>query len=364
MPQSRTQSIGGMEFLDLALDDAVGNGPRFLSARLIPARGLMLLQTRARLADGREIDVLAAPPPAEAARVLDGGPGDFMGNAAFSFGAAVLAPYANRIRGTYSAHDRTVTTRIGGRELRLPANGGGKAAGAEQYAIHGLILASAAAPVRVEQEADAISASGRIEAGDFGVGWPSATLLELRWTLRSDELSLQVTARNIGEEALPIGIGWHPYFALPSGAREQARMRVPARSRIVVNDYDEVLPTGVIEPVGGTRFDFRAAGGAQLGGAYLDDCFVDLERNAAGETVSEVVDPAGGHGVRITASSPEVSAIQTFAPPDRALIVIEPQFNWANPYGSEWGPGRDTGMALIEPGGAIEYRVRLEVFMP
>ena len=62
--------------------------------------------------------------------------------------------------------------------------------------------------------------------------------------------------------------------------------------------------------------------------------------------------------------SPQISAIQTYAPPDRAFVVIEPQFNWANPYGGEWGSGRDTGMALLQPGEAVEYCVRLKLFTP
>jgi hypothetical protein len=40
--------------------------------------------------------------------------------------------------------------------------------------------------------------------------------------------------------------------------------------------------------------------------------------------------------------------------------VLEPQFNWIDPCGSEW-TGRDTGMAVLDPGAAVTYRVRVEV---
>ncbi len=42
-------------------------------------------------------------------------------------------------------------------------------------------------------------------------------------------------------------------------------------------------------------------------------------------------------------------------------MVIEPQFNLADPYGTEWA-GRDTGMTLLPPGAAATYEVRVEPF--
>ena len=356
------KTVNGLDLLELAL--APSDQPGFSGAQLLPTRGLMLLQLRARLPDGRMVDILAAPSPAEAARALDGGPADLDGNASFAFGAAILAPYANRIRGTPLAGGHRIATRVAGHPVELPANGGGTSPGAERYAIHGLILATPVADLATTAEPDHAGATARIAAGDFGVGWPSATTLEISWDLRRDALTLRVTARNVGDAPLPIGLGWHPYFALPSGRREQARLRIPARARLPVDDYDSVLPTGAVVPVAGTSFDFRAPGGVALGDRYLDDCFVELDPTPAGDTVCEVLDPAGGHGIRITASGPRIRAVQTFAPPDRPIVVVEPQFNWADPYGTVWSPGRDTGMATLHPGEATDYAVRLELLTP
>ena len=355
---------GELEFVDVRLEHAHARDPVFVSASFIPDRALMLFQARAQFPDGREFDVLAAPSRSEAAKALDGGPQDVMGNASFSFGAALLAPYANRIRGKYSAESRTIETLIGGRQLRLPANGGGNEPGAEKYAIHGLILARPAEEVQVEGGKTVALVSGRIRAGDFGVQWPSATDIQIRWELRPDALSVHLTVQNVGNEDLPIGVGWHPYFALPSAMRQQARLHVPARSRVVVNNYDDVLPTGEISAVAATRFDFRAAGGAALGDQYLDDCFVDLEKSSSGETICQLIDPAARYGLRIRSLSPEISAIQTFTRPDRPFVVIEPQFNWADPYGPEWGQDRRTGMVVLRPMQKVEYAVVLEMFTP
>jgi galactose mutarotase-like enzyme len=347
------------EFVDLSVESIPGM-PSFTSARLIPARALMLLHARARLTNGKEIDVIWAPEPGAAMAAFDGGADDFMGNASFSFGAIVLAPYANRVRGRYLPEDHSIETRVGDRIIRLPANGGGKKPNAEKYAIHGLILQDRAEVLY----RDETHVSGLIRAGDFGHGWPSKTELTVQWGLTPTELSLRVRAQNVGTEDLPIGLGWHPYFAIPSGERAQAQMRLPARSRIVVNNYDEVLPTGELCPVVDTRFDFRAEGGRPLGPDDLDDCFVDLDKDDCGSTVCELTDPAARYGLRISSPSPEISAIQTFTDITRPFVVIEPQFNWANPFGNEWGPNPRTGMVMLKPGTCVEYCVNLQLFDP
>ncbi len=200
-----------LEIIDLVAPPAPGAG--FLAASLIPSRALMLWRLRARLADGREVEVIHAPARSALPGLLDGGAADFQGNASFSFGGAVLAPFANRIRGRYDAATRSIETVVAGRRLRLPTNGGGTAPGAERTAIHGYILATPISALKMQPG----SASGVIEAGDFGVGWPSATRLTITWALSAAALTLRVEARNTGAEPTPMGLGWHPYFALPSG---------------------------------------------------------------------------------------------------------------------------------------------------
>jgi len=347
--------IGGAPVVTLRAPDAPADGPAFLEAQVLPGRGMMLLQAKLRLPCGQVVDALHAPAPAEAAGALDGGPDDFAGNKSFSFGGAILAPYANRIRGRPLEGAREIETTVADRTVRLPRNWGGKAAGAEQYAMHGLILD---AEVPFEQPA-ADRVTGALDAGDFGGRWPGRLHLTFEWRLRAGALALTVAARNAGDAPAPVGLGWHPYFALPSGDRRQTRLRLPAAARVEVNDYDEVLPTGRLSPLTGTAYDFSA--GAPLGELYLDDCFTDLRREA-GEAGLEIADPAAGLGLRIASPSPAVKAFQVYAPPDQPFVVAEPQFNLADPFGREWPEGLDTGMARLEPGGSVSYEVRVSAF--
>jgi galactose mutarotase-like enzyme len=348
-------TIGGRPIVTLSAEHAPASGPAILQAEVLPGRGMMLLQARVRLASGKLVDALHAPQPAEAAKALDGGPDDFNGDKSFSFGGAVLAPYANRIRGRPLSEAREIETQVAGRTVRLPRNWGGKAKGAEQYAMHGLIL-DAEVPFR-QPAPDRVA--GRLDAGDFGGRWPGRLAFEFEWRLAGGGLELSVTARNTGDEPAPLGLGWHPYFALPSGDRRQARLRLAAGARAEVNDYDEVLPTGRLLPVAGSAYDFSGPDGAALGETYLDDCFTDLPR-PHGRISVDVIDPAADYALQIVSHCPQVKAVQVYAPPDQAFVVVEPQFNLADPFGREWPPGVDTGMARLQPGESLTYDVRVD----
>jgi aldose 1-epimerase len=348
----------------ITLQAPAGPDLSFVSAEILPGRGMTTLQVRARVPGLGEVDVIASPPLAEAlARFEASSRETFPGNESYLFGGAVLIPYANRIRGKLAADRRTVEARVLGREVTLPANAGGRRPGAEQYSMHGLVLDADAGEIerRTTGEEDAVR--GTLHAGDFGGRWISDAEIHFENALRSDSFTLRITVRNAGREILPVGIGWHPYFNVPSLRREQARLYVPARRRTLVNDYDEVLPTGEVVPVAGTPYDFSIPGGRAMGDLYLDDCFVDLDA-PAGEVTAEVVDPASSYGIRVVATAPPVRAIQVYAPPDKDFIVVEPQFNWADPFGEQWPADVDTGMARLAPGESVTYQARLELFRP
>jgi aldose 1-epimerase len=343
--------IGGRNVVTLTQPVADPARPQIVSVQILPGRGMNIFQIRANL-PGKGIVELIASPPLEQARIDLAA--DNFGNASFSMGGAILVPFANRIRGKLTGD--SIETNINGKTVHLPANWKGKNAGAERHAMHGLILASPMDTVKVSSAGDQATVTATLNAGDFVGHWPSKTDLTIAATLKRDSFGFTVTAKNVGNQDLPIGVGWHPYFAFPSGQRAQARVKIPAKQRALVNNYDDVFPTGELVPVG----DFF---NAPLGDRYVDDCFVDLERGADGSAAAEIIDPAAHYGLRVSALSPGISAFQMYAPPDKAYVAIEPQFNWADPYNAIW-KGRDTGMKVLKPGESVAYSVRLEMFVP
>lgn len=334
--------------------------PQFLEAIVLPGRSMAVLQIKALLPGKGEINLLNAPPLPEAAELIDS---DKFGNQIFKIGGAILLPFANRIRGELSPDGKTITARVAGKTVTLPANWSGTEPGAEKHAIHGLMLNSKFQNVAQQNGTSESSVSATLHAGSFGGHWLSDTDVKVETTLTNSAFEMTVTATNAGPGPLPMGIGWHPYFVLPSGDRKQARLHLPGELRAVMNNYDDSFTTGKRVPVKNTPYDFTAAGGHELGTQYLDDNFSDLISSANGSTVSEIIDPAAGYGLRLITLSPQIKSIQVYAPPQKNFVAIEPQFNLPDPYNKNWG-GIDTGMVLLQPGQSVSWRVRLELFVP
>lgn len=358
-------SIGGEPVVTLSRPRPVDlSKPQFLEAIVLPGNGMNLLQVKAYLPGRGDIDLLEAPDVQGAKDLLEN-QNDAFGNKSFSMGGAILLPYPNRIRGRLSPDGKTVETTIDGKTMSLPANWKGKKPGAEVHAMHGLIMSAHFQDVREHNGSSESTVSAILHGGNFEGHWPSKTDVGVRTILRNEALDLIVTARNVGTERLPMAISFHPYFRFPSGDRAQARLHLPADRRTIVNNYDDVFPTGKIVPVKDTPYDFTAPGGAAFGPTlYMDDCFTDLKRDSNGNAVIEIIDPAAKYGLRLTALSPQVKAIQVYAPPDKDYVVVEPQFNLADPFNTQiWGK-RDTDMVFLPPGQSVSWHVRLELFIP
>jgi galactose mutarotase-like enzyme len=359
-PAATTQ-IGGSEVIKLQRK-ATGDGtkPEFLTATILPGRGMNLYQITANLPGKGEIPIFFDLPDQ-----FSTPPDDANGDAGFLGGGAFLVPYPNRIRGKLAPDGKTLTAEWHGKTLTLPANWKGKNDGAEPHAMHGLILKTQAESLNTETTADGQTQTGVIHAGDFGGHWLSKTDLSFSIALTGGAVDVAITAKNVGEEPEPMAIGWHPYFAIPSGDRTQARLHVPAEKLALVNNYDDVFPTGKLEPVKtymGGKYDYNAADGKPLAQDFLDDNFSTLKRTDGNVDV-QLIDPAANYGIHILGISPEIKTVQVYAPPTKQFTAIEEQFNFGDPFGKEW-KGMDTGMVTLKPGESVTWHTRLELFTP
>jgi aldose 1-epimerase len=360
--QAKPVDVNGMPSVTISRKPTPGaTKPEFTSVTLLPGRALEIQQITASFPGKGEVDVLASPSLEESAKMLneqDTPNGDL----GYRLGAAFLFPYPNRIRGKLSADSKTLTTEWKGKTITLPANNIGKESTAERHAMHGLILKSKVEDLKVNKTADGGSVSGVIHGGNFDGHWLSKTDLVIKITLTAEGVDASIVAHNVGNEPEPVAIAWHPYFNLPSGDRKQARLHVPGSAMAEVDNYDNVFPTGKIVPVVGTAYDFQAPEGKALGGQFLDDNFSHLENKGGVITVS-ITDPAAHYGVKIEGLSPNIKTIQVYAPPAKSFIAIEHQFNFADPFGKEWG-NMDTEMVTLAPGKSTQWHVRLKVFVP
>lgn len=355
--------IGGRPVVRLELETAAGTAPEFKSATVLPGLGMNVLQLTAHIPGQGLVDVLSAPSVEEAARILNSQPSDSVGIASTSFGGGFLLPYANRIRGKLTRDRKNITTIWNGKTLVLPAVWRARdRSNAELHAIHGLLLGRKADDLSLSQDLGSQTLTAIIHGSDFDQRWPSKTDVAISITLAHASVSITVQATNVGGETAPMGIGWHPYFNIPSGRRNQARLHIPAAKVAEVNNYLDVFPTGKLNPVKSTKYDFTPFSGRRLEDIFLDDNFSEFDRTD-GAIVMTLVDPPSCYGLRIDCISDEIKTVQVYAPPEKSFVAIEPQFNFADPFGDVWH-SFDTGMAHLAPGQAVSWKVRLRLFSP
>jgi aldose 1-epimerase len=237
----------------------------------------------------------------------------------------VLAPWPNRIRdGQYA---------FGGEHLQLPLTEPER-----HNAIHGLVNwarweALDATPDSVTLVHDLVPQPG----------YPWPLRLQTTWSVSDAGLRAEHQVTNTGDSWAPFGLATHPYVLVPGVAVDELTLRVPARSRLLVDA--RLLPIGAAR-VAGTEYDFTE--GRRLGATVLDTAFGEVEPDADGGSHVDITAP-DGRGVSVWADSSfgwwQVYSSDTL-PDDRRrkALAIEPMTCPPDAFRS----GRD--VVHLEPG--------------
>jgi aldose 1-epimerase len=246
----------------------------------------------------------------------------------------VLAPWPNRLGdGRYT---------FGGTTYQVPIT-----EPPTYTALHGLVNWL---PWRAEaHEAAAVTVACDLPAQP---GYPWTLSLRTRWQVGADGLRVRHEVTNRGGSAAPFGMAVHPYLRLAGVPVDEVTLRVPARSRLMVDGRQ--LPIGA-STVEGSEYDFTTP--RRIGGVVVDTTFGDLDRDADGGSRVVVSAPDGSSAISVWADS-RFSWWQVFTgdtlsgdrhrrsvavepmtcPPDafrsgRDVIVLEP----GQPWSAEWG---------------------------
>lgn len=354
---------GGMPAVVLSRSQMIGEAaPQFLSATLLPGRGLNVLQITAYVPGKGEISLLASPTVAEAAQRMTDSGEDRNGALSLSMGGAPMVPWAGSIYGGMNGPDGTVDAMWQGRSLQLPAS----SAGADRMPVArgGLLLDRKTDSSDSTAMPDGSATTMTLHAGDFGGHWPSATDVSVSVLLSGRVVELTISARNVGTVPEPMGIGWQPHFAL-QGERKDVLLKIPASKREELEERGAHMTTGRLIPVEGTPYDLRNRVGTRLSAGDFEATYTDLGTNFLDDgPIVEMTDRTSSYGLRMKVLSSRIHAIHVAAPADGKYIEIAPQFNLDDPFGREWGKDVDTGMKVLEPGQAVEWKVRLELFDP
>jgi len=336
--------------------NAVAGEPEFLSAMLLPGRGMNLLQITASVPGKGEVDILRSPSLPDATRNLTGAGEDANGSVSTTFGAAILAPWAGRLTGSPTSSSSTLESVWEGERLSFPpAHPGGT------ISTMGLMLDRPADNISTDTIPDGQAVTAVYHAGSFSGSWPSMMEITVRAEMAGRTLDLTVTEQNTGQVPTPAGVGWHPVFAL-SGNRADVRLVIPSITKVDI-DHRTNLPSGKTQLTGGTTADLIRAKGTRLDDLDFNDTYTNLQSGLLGDgPIAEIRDPAAGYGLRLIPLTANIKFMRVEAPADERWISIEPNTNVDDPFGREWPNPDDTGIVSLQPGERLQWHVRLEIF--
>lgn len=209
-----------------------------------------------------------------------------------------LFPFPNRLsNGKY---------RFEGKPYEFPHNDYGR-----PNALHGFVLEQSFSLKEQGSNDSGAWMSLEYTYGGHLAYYPFPFTMLIKYALLANELKINISIDNTGETNMPAGLGWHPYFDLPSG-KDMASLHLPPCDEIEVDDL--MIPTGKKHP--STCFDTPR----NLKGVDLDTCFEVTkkgQRNAVGLKAGE------DYEISVWQDSTH-EFIQVYTPDDGQSIAIEP----------------------------------------
>ncbi len=240
---------------------------------------------------------------------------------------APLIPFANRVRGA--------RYQFLGKEYTLPANS------LDGNAIHGFLYDKPwkVASAQADSEAARLTCEYLLRETDFP-GYPFQLLARIDFELSSGGFRAVTTVMNAGRVKLPLTVGFHPYLrAGPTtdGRIDGYRLTLLAAKRLRLKD---MIPTGEVEPVDGTAYDFRTP--RLIGETRFDDGFTELPYKGGVASV-RLYNDALGFGVELWQDE-SYGFLQVYTPPHRRAIAVEPMSGAADAFNN------GIGLTVLEPG--------------
>ena len=234
-----------------------------------------------------------------------------------------LVPFVNRIRGG--------CFEFRGRTVRLEPNMAG-----DPSPLHGQGWTSR---WEVESSSDAMAALVfEHPAGE----WPWAYQARQEFGLEANALHMRLVCKNLSDDAMPCGLGFHPYFHCSPDTRIQTQVEV------VWSVDENVLPVARMPAVGRYAIANEAVCGRGLDNGYS---------GWSGRAL--FTDP--GWPFEVELSSPGVRFFQLYSPVDGGIFVAEPVTHANAALNEPEADWLSLGIRILEPGEAMELEARIAV---
>lgn len=213
----------------------------------------------------------------------------------------LLYPFPNRLKdGLYNWHGNT---------YQFPIN--------DSYtgnALHGLGATQAMSVYKVLTSDKGGCISCQFKHDGSNEAYPFPFCFTVTFEITPQTFKGKLHFENTGEEPIPVGFGWHPYFSL-SEKVDDSELQLPALEMIGINE--RMIPTGKRYPFD----DFRSL--KKIGATVLDNCFAFAEEDAPRLNLRLHGDK-GRLDYWQEAGPGKFSFLQLFTPPARNAVAIEP----------------------------------------
>lgn len=243
----------------------------------------------------------------------------------------LMAPYPNRIRdGKFIFNGNTY-------QLRFP----------EKHSIHGDVRNRPWHTEVARRNSATLHFDSR-ECADINYPFPFSVTQS--FGVSNGALLVRCSIKNEGSGAMPAGCGFHPYFNRALGGRdENVRIRFNAAG-VYPYSGETPLPEGMPVPLTQEQ-NFCALKSLD---ANLDHCFSGWNGEA------EMVWPASKVKVSMHASS-TMRHLVLYSPPGKPFFALEPQSQMNDGFNFLAKGEKDTGVAILPPGGELSVWFSLTV---
>ncbi len=179
----------------------------------------------------------------------------------------------------------------------------------------------------------------KLDAAAYGPrGYPFSLAVRVTYSLDVQGLSCSFAVQNVGRQAAPVGVGFHPYFTVGSQVVDEAEAKIPAAGYLEFNE--RLAPTGRVMTAKGTEWDYRDF--HPIGHRRFNHCYVELERDAAGMATASLRHGENGRVIDVVMDA-GFSAIVVYtgdaiANAPRRALAIEPMTCATDAFNHpEWG---------------------------
>jgi aldose 1-epimerase len=206
-------------------------------------------------------------------------------------------------------------------------------AGDEPHAIHGVGWQRPWQVQMAEARCARLSLQHQADAA-----WPFAFDAEQSFRLSANELELTLSIRNLADLAVPVGLGWHPFFV----KRKHSRISFDAKARWEMNA--EKLPTQRV-PVSGLS--------TYCGSLDIDHCFDGW--SGVVQLQDELLH---------TSITSNLNHLVVYTQPRQAFVAIEPvsHVNNAIQLMAQTGASAaELGVQVLQPGASMSAKMRIQV---